>query len=164
MRDKIIYNFLLPVSVFVLALTFLRYMEPIWFPVIEGFRVISVKRGAESIVISGQTRKLRDCPLEYVRAIGLFDGERPQLALHLTYSEDDGITAPGKGNRQWGPWTITIPNYAGLQNVELHAAHSCHVAWDVPSHLATMPIDYSTVNDQNHPSLRNTAPYTWPEQ
>lgn len=159
MRDKILYNVLLPVSVFILSVWLMRTLEPVLLPVVDGFRVISVKRGAENIVISGQTRLLRDCKLVSVSAIGIFEANQPTAALKLTYREDDGIAAPGKGERKWGPWTITIPNYAGLQNVDLSALHSCHAAWDVPAHLATMPIDYSTITDPHHPSVTSTDPY-----
>lgn len=142
-----------PVSVFIILMFVASWIEPLAFPPIKNFRVLEVRRDTSVITIKGIMDKARPCELVSITADGLYKDNKVAQRMAITFEPDDGVNKVGEGSsRSWGPWTITLPNKRGLENVVLYSLHSCHFLWSVQTHLATMPVTYISEGlERSHP-------------
>ena len=141
-----IYWALFPFALAILIVSGFKIAEPYIFPVVSDFRVNQVIKTDGYIVIRGQTVKNRECILNNITAVGILDGSNLKPKLKLTFTKHDEFNTAGNGTKVWGPWEIKVTNYNNLQNVELYSNHSCHFAWNIVTHLVTMPITYINYN------------------
>jgi len=100
------------------------------FPVVRDFRVLeNVPRG-DSVLISGDMRKVRDCNfVEVVFYVGSAQHEdlpREMLSVAFMDSASAKPTTREPGFQPWGQWRIGRPNTLAGPDIFMRVTHKCH--------------------------------------
>jgi len=145
-RETWVLN-LIPFAIFILALLVARFTEPLLAPVVSGFAVHSVTRDGSKVTISGSMTKLRNCGFVAVDATSIYEGgelaDSSQLPIKFQDGNHDRASRP-TGRQLWGPWTIEIPVKPEVVAISLDVEHKCHILWTQKTHLANVPLLYTT--------------------
>lgn len=145
MNHPAVRNFLsLWPAVFGSLLVFGSVWVEYWLmPVAKDFAVTRVERtdtpNGQVLLLYGTLRKVRDCKLLGVDAVGVTADGRIDLALKFKdVTNDDGQSRP-VGAGEWGPWRVEIPLAPRVMAITLQSAHRCHPLWTSETKLLTMP-------------------------
>ena len=132
----------LPILVAFALLFGIRWAEYTFLPVVRDFHLTNLDRTANYIVMSGYMRKVRDCKYVGISAEGVTANGHVDLPLKFidnNNSRSDNGTRP-QGTQDWGPWRIVIPASPDILALNLSSVHSCHLAWETTTRLASVPL------------------------
>lgn len=120
------------ISSVISSLLLSRWLEHKYWPVVTGFAVTYRDQQADSLILAGTMKKVRDCRFVEVAA---YSGDR---YLNLDFSDRhlrDHGKSRAEGYQAWGPWIIT----PDASPVKLVARHQCHILWDSTTVLMEQP-------------------------
>lgn len=127
------------------SLPLLQRYEPVFFPVVEDFRITAIRRDGEDVVISGDMIKRREC--RFV-SLTFYAGDPHDLTLarerlHVRFEDQPGdadlTREPGRQN--WGPWRLSPPHGATGGRVFMRVNHDCHPFWTTSAIYLSTDID-----------------------
>ena len=111
-------KYALYVAIFCSVWLSFKYVEPIVFPVIKDFKVLSVEKyKTNSILISGELNKVRSC--ELVEILG-YSGKKFIKVEYLNFDKKPAYNRLAR-EQTYGPWILTPK----VNQIELYSKHLC---------------------------------------
>jgi hypothetical protein len=111
-----------------------RY-EAKFFPVVRDFRILEFRQEADSVLIDGDMRKVRDCGFVevvfYVGSAEHDDMPREMLGVEFLDQKTGAPISREPGYQPWGPWRIGRPRTLSGPDIFMRVTHKCH--WLYPT-------------------------------
>lgn len=140
---------ILPIFIAAFLLLSLRWMEYTFMPVVKDFHLTSIERAGGYVIMQGYMRKVRNCKYVGISVEGLTPSGHVDLPLRFLDANivNDNTTRP-QGTQNWGPWKVIIPASPNILALDFHSIHSCHLAWETTTELATVPLVAAKMRDE----------------